>query len=81
MDKHKNNGLSELAFAAITHKRPYPPPIDDNPPLHAFTMSLGMVIGQIMADGSVPAQHWEAAANRICGKKTPQEIIKMIWNL
>lgn len=76
---HKHNGMAELVFAAITQSYPMPPPIGDDPPLHVFTMSVGIIMGKLVQEGKFRPQDLVAASNWIAGKKSVQEIIKLIW--
>jgi hypothetical protein len=69
-----------LVFAALTQESPSPPPIDDAPPLHVFTLSIGMMIGKLLEQKKFAPQDAVAAANWIAGKETAEEVIKLIWN-
>jgi hypothetical protein len=80
MSDHSHHGACPLlVWAAITHESPTPPDISDNPPLHIFTMSIGMMIGRMLAQGKITPKDAMAAASWAGGKKTPQEIIDLIW--
>ncbi len=70
--------MSLLAFAALTFKSD-PPPIDDHPPLHVFTLSIGLMLGRKMEEHKLPSRAITDAAARIGGCRSPEEIIKLIW--
>lgn len=72
--------LSMLAFAALTLDKG-PPPIDDHPPLHVFTLSIGILLGRAMAEHKLPSHAVTDACARIGGCQSPEEIIKLIWGL
>ena len=78
--KHQHIGCAELVFSALTQYMG-PPPIEDNPPLHIFTMSIGIQMGRLLGEGKVRAQDVIEAANWVAGKKTPREIVELIWNV
>lgn len=77
---HRHEGIPELVFAALTANGTPPPPTDDNPPLHVFNLSIGMMIGRMLEQGKFRPQDAIAAANWIGGKKSVEEVIKLIWN-
>jgi hypothetical protein len=80
MTMHEHTGLPELVFAAITFESPQPPDVTDDPPLHVFTMSVGFMMGKLLAQGRFRPQDAQAAMSWIAGKKTVGEVIKLIWN-
>ena len=76
---HKNTGMSELVFAALTKESPFPPPTDDCPPYHVFLMSIGIMMGRLLERRLFRPEDLLAAAPRVYGKKTVEEVIDLIW--
>lgn len=74
-----DGNLGVLAFAALKTMSPQPPPIDDNPPLHIFMLSLGFMLGRAAFIHQVPEPAVRDAMIWIAGKRKPQEIVDLIW--
>ena len=79
MNNQTDGNLGALAFAALTTDCPHPPPIDDNPPLHVFMLSLGFMLGMSTAKHKLQPRVAGDALSWLSSKKTPQEVIELIW--
>jgi hypothetical protein len=78
--------MSLLGIAAITHRWPEPPPIDDDPPLHVFTHIIGLLCGQLLAkldnqngQDRLVADGLRALSHRLAGMTSAKEIVDLIW--
>lgn len=71
---------AQRAFLAIKQRWLNPPPINDNPPLHVFNLSIGMLIGQLLEQKKISPQEASAAGNYVANEETVEDVIKLIWN-
>lgn len=76
--KPKRGDHSELAFAFLRSGGPHPP-IDDDPPLGPFMLSLGIMLGRGMGSGALPGEAVRDAGNRIGSQKSVLGIIHLVW--
>jgi hypothetical protein len=66
-------------FLEIAKMFPNPPPCDKMT-LHGYTLSIGVIIGRLIATGFITAAEGVEACHMVSAKNSPQEIKKMIWN-
>ena len=71
--------VGHLLFAAVTHDCPHPPPVNDNPPFHVFMLSIGFLLGKTAVAHKLPHRAVSDGLHWVSGKKTPQEVIELIW--